>query len=431
MQAAAAPEITLPRWAKWLYWGVLVVLSLVGIVALLVRLIVGMKVTALTSPVPWGMWVAIYIYFIGLSAGSFLLSTLVYVFGMHRYEKVGRMALLSALFALFAGMLFIWIDLGHPERFWYIFVRWNPTSVLAWECFFYLFYIAAVTCELWYLMRCDLASLAERERGWKGTIYRLLSLGFRCPKTDFEWQRCHSQSVKVVRTIGIIGIPIAIGVHGGTGAIFAVVAARPYWYTPLFPVIFLVSAMASGAALMTFLYTFFGKRDEDYEEIVRGMANLTLLFLSVDMLLIGFEFLVGLYGRIPEHLEVYRQILFGPFPYTFWVGQLMFGSLIPMLLVSWHRTRSKVFWLGVAGLSAVVGIVAVRLNLVIPALVVPVLKGLDTAFIQPRWSFRYFPSLWEWASTVGLTALVVLGFSVAYKILPMFSEVEERFKTKV
>lgn len=49
----------------------------------------------------------------------------------------------------------------------------------------------------------------------------------------------------------------------------------------------------------------------------------------------------------------------------------------------------------IAGLSAVIGIVAVRLNLVIPALVVPVLKGLDTAFIQPRWSFCYFPSLWE------------------------------------
>ncbi len=80
----------------------------------------------------------------------------------------------------------------------------------------------------------------------------------------------------------------------------------------------------------------------------------------------------------------------------------------------------------IAGLSAVIGIVAVRLNLVIPALVVPVLKGLDTAFIQPRWSFCYFPSLWEWASTIGLIALVVLGFSVAFQILPIFGEVERK-----
>lgn len=426
VQSDMSLVVNLPKKFKLAYYVLLVILSLIGVIAIVVRLIVGIKVTALTSPIPWGMWVAIYIYFVGLSAGSFLLSMLVYVFGMHQYEKVGRMALLSALFSLFAGILFIWIDLGHPERFWLLFVRWNPTSVMAWEFFFYLFYIVAITFELWFLMRCDLASLAERESVWRRKLFKLLSLGFRCPKTAFERQRCHAQSMRVVRTIGIIGIPIAISVHGGTGAIFAVVAARPYWFTPLLPVIFLVSAMASGAALMTFLYSFFGERDKDYSEIVRGMANLTLLFLIVDFLLIGFEFLVGLYGRIPEHVEVYRQILFGPFPYTFWVGQLMFGSLIPMSIASWRKTREKTFWLGIAGLSAVIGIVAVRLNLVIPALVVPVLKGLDTAFIQPRWSFCYFPSLWEWASTIGLIALVVLGFSVAFQILPIFGEVERK-----
>ncbi len=80
----------------------------------------------------------------------------------------------------------------------------------------------------------------------------------------------------------------------------------------------------------------------------------------------------------------------------------------------------------IVGLSAVIGIVAVRLNLAIPALVVPVLKGLDTAFIQPRWSFCYFPSLWEWASTIGLIALIVPGFSVAFQILPIFGEVERK-----
>jgi molybdopterin-containing oxidoreductase family membrane subunit len=178
---------------------------------------------------------------------------------------------------------------------------------------------------------------------------------------------------------------------------------------------------------MAFLYAFFGKRDEDYPEIVKGMANFALLFLTIDMLLMAAEFLVGFYGRIPEHLEVYRQILFGPFPYTFWLGQLFFGTILPVTLVSWKRTRQSVFWLGVAGLSAVVGIVAVRLNLVIPALVVPVLKGLDKAFFQPRWSFRYFPSFWEWASTIGLIALIVLGFSIAYELLPVFGVVEEKF----
>ncbi len=76
----------------------------------------GLKVTSMTSVLPWGLWVSLYIYFIGLSAGSFLLSTLVYVFGMARYEKVGRMALYSVLLVLYVGVIFILIDLGRMER---------------------------------------------------------------------------------------------------------------------------------------------------------------------------------------------------------------------------------------------------------------------------------------------------------------------------
>jgi len=208
------------------------------------------------------------------------------------------------------------------------------------------------------------------------------------------------------------------------------VAAKPCWFTGLFPIIFLVSALASGAALMAFLYAFFGRRDEEYLDIVRGMANLMVLFIALDLLLLASEYLVGLYGRIPDRTDVFHQIMFGPFPYTFWAGQLLMGAAIPLFLATWRKTRDNPNWLGLAGLSAVLGIVAVRLNLVIPAYVVPVLKGLDKAYINPRWSYFYFPSGWEWANSIGLVALVVLGFSLAFKLLPMFHEVGERFRTE-
>lgn len=411
-----------------LWIGILVVLSIIGIIAIIKRLIDGMQVTALTTPITWGMWVAFYIYFIGLSAGSFLLSTLIYVFGMHRYEKVGRLALLSALFALIAGLIFVWIDLGHPWRFWKVFTRWNYTSVLAWEILAYIFYILALAIELWALMRCDLADLAEQTTGWQQSIYKKLTFGFRCPKTETEYQKCHAQSIRIVKICGIIGIPVAIMVHGGTGAIFAVVMAKPYWYTGLFPIIFLVSALASGAALMTFLYAFFGRKDEEHFSITKGMANLMVLFICLDLLLLLSEFLVGLYGEIPEHMEVYNAILFGPFPYTFWIGQLLMGAIIPIALSTLPTTRNNVFWLGIAGLSAVIGIVAVRLNLVIPAYVVPVIEGLQHAINQPRWAYSYFPSFWEWASSIGGIAIVVLLFTLLFRFLPIFSSFPEKLK---
>ncbi len=355
-------------------YAVLIFLSLVGLAALGVRIREGLAVTNLTSSVSWGMWVAFYIYFIGLSAGSFLLSTLVYVFGMHRFEKIGPLSLLSALFALGAGMLFILIDLGHMERAHYVFLYRNLTSILSWEIHIYLLYIVLVLAELWFLLRCDLAAIAVGERGGKRLLYRVLSLGWPCPAGPAEWQACHAQSMRWVKVLGIVGIPVAVVVHGGTGAIFAVTMAKPYWFSGLFPIIFLVSALASGSALMIFLYAFLGERDEEFSGILRGLADLMVLLISVDLLLLASEFLVGLYGKIPEHQEVYEAILYGPFPYVFWLGQLGLGAVVPILLASLPFTRRSPTWLGLAGLSAVIGIVAVRLNLVIPAYVTPVLR---------------------------------------------------------
>ncbi|RMH59756.1 MAG: molybdopterin oxidoreductase [Candidatus Hydrogenedentota bacterium] len=404
---------------------VLFVLAVIGAAAIFQRLQKGLAVTALTSNVPWGMWVAYYIYCIGLSAGSFLLSTVIYVFGMTRFEKMGRMALLSALFALCAGMTFIWIDLGHPFRFYKIFTGWQRSSVLAWESLFYLFYIAAICLELWLLMRCDLDRLANRSTGWKKVFYRCLALRWRCPETPEGQEACHAQSLRWVKAIGIIGIPIAIGVHGGTGAIFAVVAAKPYWFSGLFPIIFLVSALLSGTGLMLALYAGFGRRDEDYEPIVAGLRDFLAIFIVIDLLLFFSDTLVGYYGAIPDHVEILHAIMFGDFWYVFWIGQIGLAWLLPLLITSLPMTRRNYFWLGTAGWMVVIGIIAVRLNIVIPAYLYPQLPGLDKIFVHPRLAYSYFPSLIEWTSSIGVFAAVGLVFIAACRLLPLYELTEE------
>jgi formate-dependent nitrite reductase membrane component NrfD len=49
---------------------------------------------------------------------------------------------------------------------------------------------------------------------------------------------------------GLFGFPIAISVHGYTGFILALAKGRAFWNTPLNPILFLVSAMVSGLALI-------------------------------------------------------------------------------------------------------------------------------------------------------------------------------------
>ncbi len=405
-------------------YGMLGFLALVGVISVGVRLALGMKTTNLTSAMAWGMWVAFYIYFIGLSAGSFLMSSLVYVFRMHQYEKLGRVALLSALFALFAGMTFIWIDLGHPWRFWHIFAYWQESSILAWESLLYIGYIVVICAELWFLMRCELARAALQLGGLRGRACRVLSLGFRCPRTKEHYEACHAQSVKWVRRLGLVGIPVAIGVHGGTGALFAVVAAKPYWFSGLFPIIFLVSALVSGTGLMLFFYAFFGRRDESYQAILQGLSRFLVSFIATDVLLIVSDLLVGLYGGIPEHVDILHTIMFGPYWYVFWIGEVGLVMLLPQFIANLPKTRHSPLWLGVAGLSIVIGVVAVRLNIVIPAYIIPQLPGLDKAFVDPRLVYSYFPSVLEWSSSIGIIALFTLGFLLTSRMLPIFEEWE-------
>ncbi len=396
------------------------VIAVVGLVALADRLLLGLKVTALSSTITWGLWIALYILFVGLSAGSFLLSTMVYVFNVRELERVGRLALLTAILALGGAMVFVWIDLGHPERVLSVVTSWQGRSVMAIEFVFYAAYIVLMVVELWFLMRLDLAAAGCRE-GVRARIARVLSLGFRYPVTTEGYAAAAAAAMRVAKVAGIIGIPLAIGVHGGTGAIFAVVVARPYWNSGLFPIMFLVSALASGAALMTFLYATLGRRDDGFLPTLRRLASLMILFIALDALLVLADFVAGAYHPGTEASATLGELAFGRFSLIFWGGEVGLALALPVLLVA-LRGRSA-FWLGTAGLSMLLGIVAVRYDLVVPAYVRPVLPGLDQAYRDSRMVYEYIPAASEWLIGVGVVAFLALLLALALEILPLGQDI--------
>jgi len=398
-------------------YSILSLVGLAGLIAIVYRFTYGLATTDLTSNVAWGMWVVFYIYCIGLSAGSFLMSTIIYVFGMDKFERMGRMALLSALVALAGGLTFVFIDLGHPLRFYKVFFNWQRSSVLAWESALYIVYVAIIMAELFLLMRHDLAEMRDESTGWKKRLYSILSLGHEVRPATSEG---HNSTMRKVKLLGIVGLPVAIGVHGGTGALFAVVAAKPQWFSGLFPIVFLVSALLSGAGLMLFLYSWFGRKDKYYASIVDGLRTFVVAFIVVDLILFASDLLVSLYSGIPDHIDVWNKIAFGQFWYVFWIGQLGLAWAIPLFITTWKKTRDSAFWLGIAGGSIVLGIIAVRLNLVIPAYLHPQLPGLDEALTNSRSAYEYFPSGIEWISTLGISSLLILAFIIAWHHLPVF-----------
>ena len=404
------------------------VFAAIGLWAIYTRLNLGMKVTNLTN-VSWGLWVVFYIYFIGLSAGSFLLSTMVYVFNMHHLEKMGRIALVSALIALFAGLGFVWLDLGHPWRFWKLFSSWHHTSVLAWECLAYLFYIVIIVSELYYLMRNDLAIVKANSTGIKKMFVSLVSFGWKIPETEEGKLYADNKGKKRIKFLGIIGIPTALVVHGGTGSIFGVVAAKAWWFSGLFPIIFLVSALVSGCGLMLFLYSVWGKRDSDYQNLLNGLKSYLVMFIGIDIILFLADVLVGFYGNIPDHIGVFHEVMFGKYALLFWGGQIFAAWILPIILTS---TSNKPSVLAAAGFFVFIGIICVRYLLVIPAYIEPHLPGLDNSFVaESRLAYSYSPSSIEWLSSIGLFCLMALVLGWVWKMLPMYSLTEEKQENKV
>lgn len=405
------------RWPQKVFVLFVALLLVPGAIAMYVRFSEGLKATHLGSTVTWGLWVALYIYYIGLSAGSFLLSTLVYVFGMKRFEPIGRMAVWQALTCLIIGLYFIFLDLGHPARFWTVFIHQNWESVLAWEIQLYGLYVVLLCGELYLLLRADLAEACRSVQGWRLWLYRLVSLGAKDTSL-----RARERDHRIVRWLAIVGIPIAIGVHGGTGAIFAVVKARPYWYSALFPVVFIVSALVSGGALLLFVRAMFVRADDpDDNRLLVALGRMTGGILAVDLFLLAVEFLVGMYGEIPDHVRTFQQIATGPFWWVFWFVQLLFGAIVPLgLLFHPHAGRHR-GWLGLAGLLIVAGVFGVRLNIVIPPFVTPPFESLPEVFHSARFATYYFPNWTEWGVSIGAVAAGTLLFAAGMYALPMLS----------
>lgn len=393
----------------------LILLMIVGGGAIFYRVIEGLAVTNLNNFVPWGAWVAFYIFFVGLSAGAFLLSTLIFVFGMVQYERVGRYALFTALVCMIVALTFILLDLGKMDRAFNAMAYWNLISILSWEVRFYLIYMVLLATELWFAMRKDLILLAKGNKGWKGKLSNFLSLG----STDISKKALRNDH-RWMKILGIIGIPIAIiGVHGGTGTLFAAVIAQPYWNTPLFPIIFVVSALVSGTALLTAMYVIQRKiRGLDVDlQMVKGLSTLMIFFLVIDLGLEFYEFLVAGLSQKPDKLAVLSVMFTGPYAWSFWGVQLFIGAVVPITIVMSKRLNKSVGALALASILVVIGIIAVRFNIVVPTQIVHQLKWMPHGY--------YAPNLIEWLSSIGVVAMGLLIYSIGAKSLPLEVSDEE------
>lgn len=369
---------------KKTFYALSIVALAIGLWGIYVRLTAGHMEANYGSYVVWGLWVAMYLFFAGVAAGGFMLATLDLLFDVKLFKGTGKIALWGALVSLAAALLSIWLDLGHMERIWKVYLQGNPSSVMFQMVWGYTLFGLTIA----------------------GALY----LAIRRP--DSRW-------LKVTMVAGLV---LSIFVSGAVGALLGVQAARPFWHVGLFPVQFPVFSLASGAAMLLALLGFFvPDNDPNRRQQLWVLGILSIVLLLVKVYFMWADYSQTIYGGVPMNVEAVNDVLFGDYWWAFWILQILLGSLIPLVVLSQPRLARNRVVAGWMGVLLLVGYAVARGLIIFPALTVPELTLLTEAFSGPHLTFEYFPSTMEWAVTIGTIGLATLGALLGSDYLPLFS----------
>jgi len=284
---------------------------------------------------PLGIPIATYFYLTGLSAGSFIISTMAYGFGWVRFKPLGKIGVVMATLLLMAAPVILLVDLEQPLRFWHLILYLRITSPITWGTFLLSLY--PMNCMVYgYFM-------------FKGDLRR----------TKF---------------FGLIGIPLALMVHGYTGFILALGKARVLWNTAIMPPIFLVSAMVSGLALMILVVIvkdfILQRKKEPDRPLIYALGKFMVASILLDLILIGIDLSV-LLTSTTEAYHAAHMLLNGEFSFLFLGVEIGLGAILPLFLLLFPFTRHWIPAFVLASVLVMVGIFAMRCIMVIGGLSLP------------------------------------------------------------
>ena len=316
----------------------------------------------------WSTLIVIYPYITGLVAGAFIMASLVRVFNVKALAPVYRLSMLTALAFLLCATLPLLCHLGHPERCYEIMMTPHMTSPMAIFGFVYAWYLMAVLLlELWFDYRQDFVNWSKTTPGFRGIIYRALTLGV----TDVSEQSVQLD-MKMEWILSIVGIPSAFLLHGYVGFIFGSIKANPWWGNVLMPIMFILSAIVSGIALCVFNYmvlTWIRRQTVDMR-CLDTMAMFLFYALVVDAVVEGLDVLHRGYAA-EEGFAVLQTMIREKLFYTLNIGQVGIGTLVPLLMLgSLQLLRRRVpelvrrRMIFGSGAMILIGVLAMRWNVV-------------------------------------------------------------------
>jgi Ni/Fe-hydrogenase subunit HybB-like protein len=366
------------NWKEVGFWpGVFGVLCILLGVMVVLRFTGGLgAISNLNDNMPWGLWIGFdMLCGVALAAGGFTITGVVYMFHLEKYRPIVRPTILTAFLGYMMVICALLLDLGRPWNIWHPIIFWNPHSVMFEIGWCVMLYTTVLFLEF-------LPMVFER---------------FGYTKGIHIWHRLSPILV-------LMGILLSTLHQSSLGTLYVIVPQKmhPLWYSPILPILFFISAIALGLAMVcieSFLsLRAFGKHLEAdiLAQIGKACAVVLMLYLVV---------------RI-EDLQIR-----GSLPYAwkfdtaswFFLGEIGLGVVVPLAMLLFDKVRRRPLMLVFASFLVVLGMIFNRLN-------------VGVTSIQLQMNVQYTPSWKEFAVSLGIIGFGFALFGLAVRYLPVFPE---------
>ena len=356
------------------FWLLLIILTAVlawGIYHYVQQLTIGLGLTGMNRPTFWGIYMVNFIFFIGISHAGTLISAMLRVTGAEWRRPITRVAEAITAFALIVGTLQIIIDMGRPDRLYFVISHGRLQSPILWNVISVTTYFLASVMYLYLPLMPDMAIVRDNTPSnapaWQRRLYEVLALGWRGNRE--QWVRLE----KAISVMAIFIIPIAISVHTIISWLLAT-TVQPGWHSSIFGPYFVVGAIFSGIGALFLAMTAI-RRAFGLEGYItqKQYFNLGLLFIAMTAIWAYFTYSEQLgiaAGQGSEEFPVLASKLWGEFATGFWtmIGLMIVAFLvmvIPSLLPSPEAVRLPLLQPRYA-LASAVGAVVVAILMFFP-----------------------------------------------------------------
>ncbi|MCP3676208.1 MAG: polysulfide reductase NrfD [Deltaproteobacteria bacterium] len=385
------------------------------------QIYVGQGVTGLNHPDFWGIYLANFVFWIGISHSGTLLSAILFITKTPWRRSIYRSAEAMTFFSVLTAAIFVFVHMGRPWNFYWTMPY--PTSREIWTSFqsplmFDVLaistYMTASMIFLYFGSIPDLAAVRDRVTGWRKDFYGALALGWR--GTDSEWRWL----MRAYTFFAVLIIPLAVSVHSIVSWDFAL-SKVPALNKTIFAPYFVVGAIYSGTAGIVVLMAILRRALKMEKYITRlHFDKLGMLLLACSLLwsyINILEVYTGIYADTSYETEsLWYRMVTTPYSYLYWF-MILVNTVMPLLYI-FGRFRKSILVTVIVSIGITMGMWVERYLIVA--------TSLPRKFLPYMWH-DYVPSIIEISMTVGSFMFFILLFLIFIKIWPSVSiyEVKE------